>query len=55
MLLYFRDGEFGASEHIDEGLVGKLMVSGDGDGQEHELMGVYDFTQRLLFDKLWQG
>ena len=55
LLLYFRDGEFGAIEHIDERLVGKLMMVSDGDGQEHELMGVYDFTQRLLFDKLWQG
>ena len=25
------------------------------DGEHHELSGVYDFTERLLFDKLWQG
>ena len=48
LLLYFKD-PFGSAEDLDTLLVGRLS------GEEHELLGVYDFTQRLLFDKLWQG
>lgn len=40
---YFKD-EFSDSQLATMGNFG-----------EHELTGVYDFTKRLLFDKLWQG
>ena len=33
----------------------KVTVGAKGQPNESALAGVYDYTERLLFEKLWQG
>ena len=51
---YFRD-PFSRNNYSEDNLGGPLSTSDEEEEPGHELSGVYDFTERLLFEKLWQG